>query len=123
MCRVLVSLLLLTPFLGACGQTNAQFDARLREMAGTNERQLVSAMGRSPDNSYRLDDQTKILQWRWDRSYISPGWSPPRYYRGRSIDENPPTLVRESCRVEWTVSKGTSQTYHWEGDGCRSVRW
>jgi hypothetical protein len=33
----------------------------------------------------------------------------------------PPSLIRESCIVEWTVSKGTSQMYHWQGNGCHSV--
>lgn len=118
--RVAAILLLLPLMLGACGQTDAQFDARLREMTGTNERQLLGSMGRIPDNSYQLDDQTKVLQWRWDTSYISPGWA-PTYYRRTWIGGFPPTLVREGCIVEWTVAKGTSQTYHWQGTGCRSV--
>ena len=37
--RVLASLILLP--LAACGPTNADFDLRLREMAGTNERGLL----------------------------------------------------------------------------------
>jgi hypothetical protein len=47
MCRILVSLLLFSPL--ACDQTYAQFDARLRGMAGANERQLLDAMGRIPN--------------------------------------------------------------------------
>ena len=39
-------------------------------MAGSNERGLLGGMGRIPDNSYQLDEDTKILQWRWDTSYI-----------------------------------------------------
>jgi hypothetical protein len=76
MCRVLVSLLLFS--LLACSiaidQTDdqnfaqldaryAQFDARLRGMAGANERQLLGAMGRIPDTSYQVGDQTNVLQW------------------------------------------------------------
>jgi len=78
MCRVLVSLLLFS--LLACSiadQTDdqnfaqldtryAQFDARLRGMAGANERQLLGAMGRIPDTSYQVGDQTNVLQWWWD---------------------------------------------------------
>jgi hypothetical protein len=60
--RVLASLILLP--LVACGQTNAEFDLRLREMAGTNERGLLGGMGRIPDNTYQLDEETKVLQWR-----------------------------------------------------------
>jgi len=128
MCRVLVSLLLFS--LLACSiaseQTDdqnfaqldaryAQFDARLRGMAGANERQLLSAMGRIPDTSYQVGDQTNILQWWWDAP--SPSCSPRREIGGYSSGP-----VRESfCAVEWTVSKGTSQTYHWQGNGCRSV--
>jgi hypothetical protein len=97
----------------------AQFDARLTEMAGANERQLLGAMGRVPDNSYQLDDLTKVLQWRWDETYISPSCSPT--YHGRPSGGYPPSLVHESCVVDWTVTKGTSQTYHWVGYGCRSV--
>jgi hypothetical protein len=127
MCRVLVSLLLF-PLL-ACDQTyaqfdartDAQFDARLSEMAGANERQLLGAMGRIPDNSYRLDDQTKVLQWVWDTSYISPSYISPSCSPRRGFGGYSPRLVRESCLVEWTVTKGTSQRYHWVGYGCRSV--
>jgi hypothetical protein len=119
--RVLVSLLLLS--FVSCDLTDdrsyAQLDARLREMAGVNERQLLGSMGRIPDNSYQLADQTKVLQWRWDTSYDSPSCT-PMYHGRRSIGVYP-LQVRENCVVEWTVSRGTSQTYHWQGVGCRSV--
>ena len=63
--RAVVALLL--PWLAAAcaGQTNQEFDMRLREMSGSNERSLLGGMGRIPDNSYQLDEDTKILQWRW----------------------------------------------------------
>jgi hypothetical protein len=121
MCRVLVSLLLFC--LLSCSMaidetdevTLAQFDARLRGMAGASERQLLGAMGRIPDNSYQIGDQTKVLQWLWwDTSYGSPSCSPRRGRGGYS------STLSDGCRVEWTVSKGTSQWYHWEGYGCRS---
>ena len=61
---VVLSLLL----LASCAtQTNQEFDMRLREMAGTDERNLLGGMGRIPDNSYQLDQDTKILQWRTDK--------------------------------------------------------
>ena len=42
-------------------------------MTGVDERQLLGAMGRIPDNSYRIGDQTKVLQWWWwDTSHGSP---------------------------------------------------
>jgi hypothetical protein len=84
-------------------------------MAGANEQQLLSAMGRIPDTIYQVADQTNVLQWWWDTP--TPGCSPRR-----GIGRYSSGPVRESfCAVEWTVSKGTSQTYHWRGDGCRSV--
>ena len=81
----------------------------------SHERQLLGAMGRIPDNSYQIGDQTKVLQWLWwDTSYGSPSCSPRRGRGGYS------STLSDGCRVEWTVSKGTSQWYHWEGYGCRS---
>src|SRR5882757_7817874 len=63
--------------MAACAdQSNQTFDMRLREMAGGDERQLLGSMGRIPDNSYQLNEGTRILQWRWDTSYISPGFGP-----------------------------------------------
>ncbi len=74
-------------------------------------------MGRIPDNTYQLEDGTKILQWRWDTSYIDPGM-PPMYKRfggwgwgwggGMWVPMGgfPPTLVRQSCIVEWTLVVG-----------------
>ena len=121
MYRILVSLLLFS--LLSCtlvvdqtdDQTYAQFDARLRGMTGANELQLLGAMGRIPDSSYQLGDQTKVLQWSWwDTSYGSPSCTPRRGIGGYSQ-----SLARESCIVTWTVSKGTSQTYRWQGYGCR----
>jgi len=97
---------------------------RLREMAGTDERGLLGSMGRIPDNSYQLDDATKILQWRWDTSYVSPGVAPMYQRVGRlwmPMGGFPPTVVREECIVEWTVNRGLTQSYRWQGSGCRSV--
>jgi len=125
MSRVLSSLGLCPLLLfAACGQTNEQFDMRLRDMARTDERGLLGSMGRIPDNSYQLDDSTKVLQWRWDTSYISPGM-PPMYRRiggfWMPMGGIGPTLVREGCIVEWTLSGGLAQSYRWQGNGCRSV--
>src|SRR5215813_11186051 len=114
--RVLVSLLLFS--LSACSLAMdqaddlgdaqlearyAQLDARLRGMAGANERQLFNAMGRMPDTTFSQvgDEQTKVLQWWWDT---------PSCSRTKVIDAYSLRPVRESfCIVEWTVSKDTSQ--------------
>lgn len=130
---VLLPLLLL--FLAGCvsrAELEAAFDAQLREMAGAPEAGLLRSMGRIPDNTYQLEDGTKILQWRWDTSYIDPGL-PPTYRRfggwgwgwggGLWVPMGgiPPTLVREGCIVEWTMVSGTAQGYRWQGAGCRKV--
>ena len=135
MCRVLVSLLLFS--LSACSLamdhaddlTDAQLEARyaqldtsLRRMAGANEKQLLSAMGRTPDTTFPAgDDRTRVLQWWWDTSYAGPACT-PALYQSRSIGiYAPQRTVRQDCIVQWTVAKGTSETYRWQGYGCRSV--
>ena len=118
--------LLLMFVVAACtaGPTVEDFDLRLREMAGSSERDLLGSMGRIPDNSYQLDTETRILQWRWDTSYISPGMAPMYQRFGgmlMPIGGFPPTLVRQGCIVEWTVANGATKAYRWQGSGCRSV--
>jgi len=130
---VLLALLFLS--LAGCvtrAEQEAAFDGQLREMAGAPEAGLLRSMGRIPDNTYQLEDGTKILQWRWDTSYIDPGM-PPMYRRfggwgwgwggGLWVPMGgfPPTLVREGCIVEWTMVSGTAQGYRWQGAGCRKV--
>ena len=73
---VVLAFLLLLSAVGCATQTSQEFDLRLREMSGSDERSLLSGMGRIPDNTYQLDDDTRILQWRWDTSYITGGWAP-----------------------------------------------
>ncbi len=110
----------------------AIFDNQLREMAGAPESGLLNSMGRIPDNTYQLEDGSKILQWRWDTSYVNPG-TPPMYQRFGGwgwgwggglwvpVGGFPPTLVRQSCIVEWTMVSGTAQGYRWQGAGCQKV--
>lgn len=129
---------LLAPLLVAAGcQTRAEreaiFDNQLREMSGSPEAALLKSMGRIPDNTYQLEDGAKILQWRWDTSYIDPGIPP--MYPGRwggwgwgwgggpwvPMGGFPPTLVRQGCIVEWTMVKSLAQGYRWQGAGCQKV--
>ena len=130
---ILAALMVLS--LAAGADQTQEFDTRLRGMAGGNERQLLGSMGRIPDNTFQLDGETRILQWRWDNSYISPGvapiwigggWGWP--YAGYGWDGPwtpvggiPPTLVRQGCIVEWTVASGAPRSYRWQGRGCGSV--
>jgi hypothetical protein len=132
--RRLIGLLALVA-LSACttrAEREATFDSQLRAMANAPEAQLLKSMGRIPDNSYQLEDGSRILQWRWDTSYIDPG-SPPYYTRyggwGRGwgggwfapMGGFPPTLVREGCIVEWTMAGGSATGYRWQGTGCQKV--
>ena len=123
--RSVLAAFMVFAFAGCATQTNQDFDLRLREMAGSDERGLLGGMGRIPDNSYQLDEDTKILQWRWDTSYISPGWAPvyQRVGRGMWVPMGgiPPTLVRQGCIVEWTVTRGATQSHRWQGSGCSTV--
>ncbi len=137
---IVLLLLPLAFLLGGCAtkeEREAVFDNRLREMAGAPEAGLLNSMGRIPDNSYQLEDGSKVLQWRWDTSYIDPGM-PPLYYGygygryggwGRGwggglwmpMGGFPPTLVRQGCIVEWTMASGSAQGYRWQGAGCAKV--
>ena len=129
------SLALLALFLVGCStqaEREAAFDNQLREMTGAPEAGLLKSMGRIPDNSYQLEDGTKILQWRWDTSYIVPG-SPPLYprwggggwgWRGgwwAPMGGFPPMLVRQGCMVEWTMVSGVARGYRWQGAGCQKI--
>lgn len=113
-------------------EREATFDSQLRAMSGASEAGLLRSMGRIPDNTYQLEDGTRILQWKWDTSYIDPGM-PPMYRRfggwgwgwggGLWIPMGgfPPTLVRQGCIVEWTMVGGAAQGYRWQGAGCQKV--
>jgi hypothetical protein len=113
-------------------EREAAFDAQLRGMSGAQEAQLLNRMGRIPDNSYQLEDGTRILQWRWDTSYVDPG-SPGYYTRyggwgwgwgggpWAPMGGIPPRLVRQSCIVEWTIMGGSAKGYRWQGAGCERI--
>lgn len=113
-------------------EREAAFENQLREMAGAPEAQLLNSMGRIPDNTYQLEDGSKILQWRWDTSYIDPGTSPMFTRFGGwgwgwgggywvPMGGFPPTLVRQSCIVEWTMVQGFAKGYRWQGSGCQKI--
>lgn len=123
--RSVLAVVMVFVLTGCATQTTQEFDMRLREMAGSDERGLLGGMGRIPDNTYQLDEDTKILQWRWDTSYISPGWAPvyQRVGWGMWVPMGgiPPTFVRQGCIVEWTVTRGATQSFRWQGKGCTTV--
>lgn len=124
------AVLTLLPGCETRAEREALFDNQLRAMAGAPEAGLLNSMGRIPDNTYQLEDGAKILQWRWDTSYIDPGM-PPMYQRvggwgwggglWMPMGGFPPTLVRQGCIVEWTMVSGSAQGYRWQGAGCQKV--
>ena len=128
--RFLALTVLLLSGCSSRADREALFDSQLREMSGTPEAGLLKSMGRIPDNSYQLEDGSKILQWRWDTSYIDPGVQPLSWGAGAArwrggwwapMGGIPPTLVRESCIVEWTLVRGAAQGYRWQGRGCQKL--
>ena len=125
--RCFLASLILLPLAACGGPTNADFELRLREMAGSNERNLLGSMGRIPDNTYQLDEDTKVLQWRWDTSYISPGMAPMYTRVGRGMwmpmgGFPPAPLSARAASWKWTgVTNGATQNYRWQGNGCRTV--
>jgi len=81
----------------------AAFDGKLRAMAGAPEAGLLNGKGRIPDNSCQPEDRTRILQWRWDTSYIDAGM-PPIYQRFGG----------------WGGA-GAAQGYRCQGAGCQKA--
>ncbi len=134
---IILLLLPLAFLLGGCAtreEREAVFDNRLREMSGAQEAGLLTGMGRIPDNSYQLEDGSKVLQWRWDTSYIDPGHAatlpwPLRWLGIRlgrwDVDADggfPPTLVRQGCASSsgrWSAV--SAKGYRWQGAGCAKV--
>ena len=98
---------------------------RLREMAGSNERALLGGMGRIPDNSYQLDEDTKILQWCWDTSYIVGGWAPTYQRVGwgmwMPIGGFPPTLVRRAASSNGRSPRATPSPIAGRAAVCNTV--
>ena len=93
-------------------------------MAGTNERDLLGSMGRIPDNTYQLDERDQDPAMALGHVLRQPGHAPMYHRAGRDwvpMGGFPPTLVREGCIVEWTVTNGATQDYRWQGNGCRTV--
>jgi hypothetical protein len=80
--RVLLSIVAAATLAGCetRAEREAVFDNQLRAMSGASEAGLLGSMGRIPDNTYQLEDGNRILQWKWDTSYIDPGM-PPMYQR------------------------------------------
>ncbi len=70
-CALLAALMVGACLVGACAGSEA-LDARMKPLVGTNEPALLAAMGRAPDASSEPAPGTKLLQWRWQRTYAIP---------------------------------------------------
>ena len=109
--------------LGACGGADA-LDARMKPMVGANEPALLLAMGRTPDASSEPAPGTKLLQWRWQRTYAIPDRMLGYSYAGGTIKPIPHTpegMVRDECLAEWTVEQGIATRYRFQGNDCSAA--
>ena len=112
--------LLAAILVGACAGTDA-LDARMKPMVGASEPALLLAMGRAPDASSEPAPGTKLLQWRWQRTYAIPDRMLGYSYVGGSIKPIPHTeegMVRDACLAEWTVEEGVATRYRLQGNDC-----
>ena len=114
------SALLAACLVGACASTEA-LDNRMKPMVGTREAALLRAMGRPPDASREPAAGTKLLQWRWQRTYAIPDRMLGYSYAGGAIKPIPHTeegMVRDTCLAEWIVEQGVATRYRLQGNDC-----
>jgi hypothetical protein len=115
--------LLATFLVGACAGSDA-LDARMKPMVGANEPALLLAMGRTPGASSEPAPGTKLLQWRWQRTYAIPDRMLGYSYAGGAIKPIPHTtegMVRDECVAEWTVEQGIATRYRFQGNNCSAA--
>jgi hypothetical protein len=115
--------LLAALLVGACAGTDA-LDARMKPMVGANEPALLLAMSRTPDASSEPAPGTKLLQWRWQRTYAIPDRMLGYSYAGGSIKPIPHTpegMVRDECLAEWIVEQGIATRYRFQGNDCSAA--
>jgi len=115
---------LLAVFLvGACAGCDP-LDARMKPMVGASERALLAAMGRAPDAGSQPAPGTKLLQWRWEKTYAIPDRLLGYSYAGGSVTPIPHTpegMVRDECVAEWTVEQGIATRYSLKGNNCSAA--
>ena len=94
-------------------------------MVGANEpRAARSTTGRTPDASSEPAPGTKLLQWRWQRTYAIPDWMLGYSYAGgaiKLIPNTPEGMVRDECLAEWTVEQGVATRYRFQGNDCSAA--
>lgn len=115
---VLVCLLL----AGAC--SDQRLDRTFKALEGASEAQLITGMGRPPDNVVPLQSGAKILQWRRSENVEKSGTAGQVMAVGGTSYYLPgarPSVDHEFCLINWTVTNGIATQYHWQGE-CRSLQ-
>ena len=130
--------------LGGCA-TQAGFEKLMGTYMGNTEAQLVGRLG-PPQNSYRLDDGSRVLQYARSGQIVLPG--PTTYapvttnttgnvtlnngmrqttgtYNQRSTtyvsQQAPDTTIALNCTVNFTVSaEGCVYAWRASGNNCRA---
>ena len=108
--------------VGAC--SDQRFDRTLKALEGASEAQLITGMGRPPDNVVPLQSGAKILQWRRLENVYTSGTPGQIMVVGNTSYYLPgarPSVDHEFCLINWTVTNGIATQYHWQGD-CRSLQ-
>ena len=93
-------------------------------MVGAHEPALIAAMGRAPDAGSEPAPGTKLLQWRWEKTYAIPDRLLGYSYAGGAITPIPHTpegMVRDECVAEWTVEQGVATRYSLKGNNCSAA--
>lgn len=109
--------------VGACAGSD-MLDARMKPMVGADEATLLAAMGRAPDAGSEPAPGTKLLQWRWEKTYAIPDRLLGYSYAGGAIKPIPHTpegMVHDECVAEWTVEQGVAMRYSLKGNNCSAA--
>lgn len=123
--RAIILLLLLAFVAGCAGpdteETRMKFVRTLNARLNMPEETLVRSMGRGPDSNYQLNPTTRLLQWKTQMLYTTPGSSPDYIAVGTTIvpvGGRPPQQYVAYCTIEWTVIDGVAHGFKYFGDGC-----
>ena len=107
---------------GAC--SGQRLDRTFKALEGASEAQLITGMGRPPDNVVPLLSGAKILQWRRSEDVEKSGTPGQVMVVGNTAYYLPgatPRVEHEFCLINWTITNGIAAQYHWQGD-CQSLQ-
>lgn len=123
----IILLLILAAGITACSSpppddTAQRFSAFLNRQIGKPEADLVRAFRRMPDANYQQDPRTRMLMWRMEATFTTPGTSPDYVaIPGAGIvpvGGTAPTSRKEYCNVEWHLIDGKASAWNMVGKGC-----